>query len=80
MSYNAVDEFVADMTLVFDNCRRYNAADSPISALANRLEALTNRLIMVWVVGRPGQTKADLPDPSMLNDDRCGVRRPTTWY
>ena len=77
MSYKSVDEFVADMKLVFDNCRQYNAADSPISALANRLEALTDRLIMNWVVGKPGQTKADLPDLAMLNDDRCGVRHPS---
>ena len=79
MSYNSVDEFIADMKLVFDNCRQYNAADSPISALANRLEALTDRLILTWVVGRPGQTKTDLPDLAMLNDDRCGVRHPGPW-
>jgi hypothetical protein len=62
------------MKLVFENCRQYNAADSPISALANRLEEISNRLITSWVVGKPGQSKADLPVLEMLNDDRCSVR------
>ena len=67
------------MKLVFENCRQYNAADSPISALANRLEEISNRLITSWVVGKPGQSKADLPVLEMLNDDRCSVRARLPW-
>ena len=65
------------MQLVFANCREYNAADSQISALANRIEQILNRLITDWVVGQPGMSKDNLPQLEMLDDDACQVRRPT---
>ena len=65
------------MQLVFANCRQYNAADSAISALANRIEQISNRLIAEWIVGKPGVTKEDLPPLEMLNDDACQVRLPS---
>jgi hypothetical protein len=62
--------------LVFANCRHYNAADSPISALANRLEQIANRLIAEWVVGKP-ESKQGLPSLEMLDDDACQARSPS---
>lgn len=36
--YNTLSEFIGDMTKIFDNCRYYNAKESPFYRCAESLE------------------------------------------
>lgn len=36
--YNSLQEFIADMTKIFDNCRYYNPKESPFYKCAESLE------------------------------------------
>ncbi|KAI7819147.1 Bromodomain-containing protein [Gamsiella multidivaricata] len=45
VEYESVDDFVADINLIFSNCYIYNGTESIVSKCASNLEAAFNRLL-----------------------------------
>ncbi|CCM02208.1 uncharacterized protein FIBRA_04288 [Fibroporia radiculosa] len=43
--YNNVDEFIADVRLIFTNCALFNGPDHPITAMGRRVEAVFDKQI-----------------------------------
>lgn len=43
--YNHVDEFIADVRLIFTNCVLFNGPDHPITAMGKRVEAVFDKQI-----------------------------------
>lgn len=49
--YITMDEFVADVQKIFDNCRLYNGEHTNYGRCANRLETYFNERLQVWTNG-----------------------------
>ncbi|KAL9940700.1 hypothetical protein V8E36_000188 [Tilletia maclaganii] len=46
--YASIDDLVVDAQLIFDNCRRYNPAQSPYAKCANKLEKFLKDHLPLW--------------------------------
>ena len=78
--YTSVEQFVADVRLVFDNCREYNDTDDYllIRLAGERLKHISSRLVDHWIVQKPIVEQhprlSIVPSLGTLDDDYCMVR------
>ena len=47
-SYTTIEEAISDLRIIWDNCRNFNAEDSPISNAADELSAQVESSIEVF--------------------------------
>ena len=47
-NYNTYEEFLPDLQLIWDNCKLYNQAGTPIWKLSDRMEKMTKRELGKW--------------------------------
>lgn len=45
LEYEAVDDFISDMNLIFSNCYLYNGTEALVSQCASNVEAAFNKLL-----------------------------------
>ncbi|KAF8922329.1 Bromodomain-containing protein [Mucidula mucida] len=79
--YSDVEEFIADVRLVFQNCYKFNGADHAISAMGRRVEEVFDRQIknMPTVEAKPVIVKKATPPPVPLPVKKAPpVRRAST--
>lgn len=79
-TYTHVHQFISDVRLIFENCRRYNANDERllIRMAGDFLEQVANRLVCHWIKQQPRikhrPQRSILPGLGLLDDDLCMVR------
>lgn len=78
--YNHVDEFIADVRLIFTNCVLFNGPDHPITAMGKRVEAVFDKQIKQLPAAEEPKVlpkKVATPPPPPPQPKRQPARRPS---
>lgn len=59
--YLDITEFMADLKLIWENCKTYNAADSLIVSRAKKLERIAQKWYMQYLNDSSEDTESELP-------------------